>query len=356
MNIPYVLALGEGDDECVSLANHLNCYLISYAQMSDQVPTKSIVTNQQEQEQSTNMLVEQSQQATNNPSQHTEAQRKRFIQKQLVLLLHAHKCQQRENQTISDESTRSNACTLPHCIPHCVTSRQIILHWKQCNSPQCPICEPIKEGSALAKLNQQIATITIVDSTEISSINLNTNSNERSINIDWQRHVTAEMRDRLVQKIIAALLPITDTGAVHGKRIINFDNYARRVENEIFEVAADQEEYFNKLAERIHKIQEDLEDRREEKYLQDMQLAAQISSTNDHNGEIYSTIDTMAGDHGPPNRTASITDYVSSAAAAAAGNLLQSQTIKSELLTNVPSHDLDMLDTTRNNLDGTNQS
>ncbi|CAF4273326.1 unnamed protein product, partial [Adineta steineri] len=41
---------------------------------------------------------------------------------------------------------------------------------------------------------------------------------------------------------------------------------------------------------------------------------------------------------------------------AAAGNLLQSQTIKSELLTNVPSHDLDMLDTTRNNLDGTNQS
>ncbi|CAF1422828.1 unnamed protein product [Adineta steineri] len=29
MNIPYVSALGEGDDECVSLANHLNCYLIS---------------------------------------------------------------------------------------------------------------------------------------------------------------------------------------------------------------------------------------------------------------------------------------------------------------------------------------
>ncbi|CAF1551133.1 unnamed protein product, partial [Adineta steineri] len=145
-------------------------------------------------------------------------------------------------------------------------------------------------------------------------------------------------------------------GAVNGKRIINLADYARRVENEIFEVAANQEEYFNKLAERIHKIQKDLEDRREEKYLQDMQLAAQIFSTNDFNGEIYSTIDTMADDHGPPNRTASITDYVSSAAAAAAtGNLLQSQTIKSELLTNVPSHDLNMLNTTRNNLDGTNQ-
>jgi hypothetical protein len=33
MNIPYVSALGEGDDECVSLANHLHCYLI--AQDSD---------------------------------------------------------------------------------------------------------------------------------------------------------------------------------------------------------------------------------------------------------------------------------------------------------------------------------
>ena len=29
MNIPYISALGEGDDECVSLANHLDCYLVS---------------------------------------------------------------------------------------------------------------------------------------------------------------------------------------------------------------------------------------------------------------------------------------------------------------------------------------
>lgn len=29
MQIPYVQALGEGDEECVSLANHLDCYLIA---------------------------------------------------------------------------------------------------------------------------------------------------------------------------------------------------------------------------------------------------------------------------------------------------------------------------------------
>ncbi|UJR17243.1 hypothetical protein I4U23_004138 [Adineta vaga] len=29
MQVPYISALGEGDDECVSLANHLNCYLMA---------------------------------------------------------------------------------------------------------------------------------------------------------------------------------------------------------------------------------------------------------------------------------------------------------------------------------------
>jgi hypothetical protein len=205
------------------------------------------------------------------------------------------------------------------------------------------------------------------------------------------------MRNHLVQKIITALIPITDTGAMRDKRIINLANYARRVESETFEIANNQEEYFHKLAEKIYKIQKELEDRREKKRLQDMQLSAQISSqalsTNDFNGKIHSTMDTMAGDHGPPNRTAPLTDYSSSAA----GNLLQQQTIKSEPLmtltnrtmvnnnnnnltsgtftiTNIPSnenlnfllngvitttgqqsHDIDMMDTTRNSMDGTNQ-
>jgi hypothetical protein len=58
-------------------------------QIMDQAPTNYIVTTQppQQQPQINHMVVQQTpQQATNNPQQHTEIQRKQFIQKQLVLL------------------------------------------------------------------------------------------------------------------------------------------------------------------------------------------------------------------------------------------------------------------------------
>ncbi|CAF4856715.1 unnamed protein product, partial [Rotaria magnacalcarata] len=80
------------------------------------------------------------------------------------------------------------------------TSRQIILHWKQCNNSQCPICQPLKTPSTLAKLNQT----TNSNSTSVSSTNSNTNisstsnvnaTNDRSLNKDWQRRVTSEMRN-----------------------------------------------------------------------------------------------------------------------------------------------------------------
>ncbi|UJR27186.1 hypothetical protein I4U23_008482 [Adineta vaga] len=328
-------------------------------QLIDQAPTSYILAPQsqqqqqqpQQQPQTNHMLVQQSQQASNNPGQHTEIQRKQFIQKQLVLLLHAHKCQQREKQIINGETARPTTCTLPHCntmksvlqhmtkcndhknctVPHCVTSRQIILHWKQCTNPQCPICQPLKTPSTLAKLNLVTTNTTATtNSTGVSSTNLISNTNDRPITKDWQRRVTSEMRNHLVQKIITALIPITDTGAVRDKRIINLANYARRVESETFDVANNQEEYFHKLAEKIYKIQKELEERREKKRLQDMQLAAQISSTtgqsssttNDYNGKINLAIDTITADGGPPNRTAPLSDFASPAAAASAGNIL----------------------------------
>jgi E1A/CREB-binding protein len=125
-----------------------------------------------------------------------------------------------------------------------------------------------------------------------NSVDLTTNSALTSVmiksHIEWQRCITQEMRNYLIQKCINTLIPVADTDRIRDKRILNISNYARRVENEIFEMANNQEEYFQKLAEKIYKMRKELEDRREKKRLQDIQ--GQTSSTNDLNGKIHSNM------------------------------------------------------------------
>ncbi|XP_073504360.1 CREB-binding protein isoform X2 [Phyllobates terribilis] len=313
-----------------------------------------------------------------------DPEKRKLIQQQLVLLLHAHKCQRRE-QTNGE----MRDCSLPHCrtmknvlnhmthcqagkacqVAHCASSRQIISHWKNCTRHDCPVCLPLKNASdkrnqqpllvspssgvqnpigtgggaqqtapalsspnpidpssmqrayaalGLPYVNQsqgpgqqqsQVHQIRSLSGLTANSINpsaggisteqqtslmneaslpaalANTNSllgdgnnpssvgnmgtmptaappSSTGVRKAWHEHVTQDLRNHLVHKLVQAIFPTPDPAALKDRRMENLVAYARKVEGDMYESANSRDEYYHLLAEKIYKIQKELEEKR----------------------------------------------------------------------------------------------
>ena len=82
---------------------------------------------------------------------------------------------------------------------------------------------------------------------------------------DWHKQVQLDLRNHLVCKLVKAIFPSPEANAANDPRLRDLITYARKVEKEMFEQASDREEYYHKLAEKIYKIQKELQEKKVER-------------------------------------------------------------------------------------------
>lgn len=219
--------------------------------------------------------------------------RRRAIQQQLLLLIHAHKCQESQRCSILHCGTMKSVLQhMSMCkegrtcqYAHCGSSRQIIAHYSHCKNATCPICAPLRKstqgraganGGVMPGMPSTTRLPYPAQGPEYGNGTTPMGNGSRSsgsathaplpnghavvaangagpAGASWHLRLNQMHRCKLRQKLVEAL-----TACVSQKdqqqKLADIKGLAKRIEEQVYQQATKQEDYYHLLAEKIYKL------------------------------------------------------------------------------------------------------
>ncbi|VDP26770.1 unnamed protein product [Schistosoma mattheei] len=234
-----------------------------------------------------------------------------LMQQQLALLLHADHCERLERRGMATNCADRNCGEirnlLPHLqsctrekecnVPHCISSKYIMRHYRSCGDMECKVCSAIRKPignstpSSVSSVSCPQNGLTLNHKSDISSLNgikisdsplphqetaFTTGSCESQptvvMNGEFNRvplhesRITDQQRELAMKKFVndisLSIFPTANPTAYSDPRMKQFLDYVKRMEKDVYVKSRSTEEYFKTMALHYHNIHSELKEKR----------------------------------------------------------------------------------------------